>query len=288
MLKHLLTITLIFVFCTAQAAGTALRFGIASTPSSGDALETVYKDLNDYLAEKLGRDVTPVTEQDFTSMNTLLRKGQVDFAATGSTALTPRDRNTLRIIAIPVIHGKMSFRSYIITNKRYKITSVKELKGHTFAFTDRMTGSGALYPIYLIIKTFNNSPEHILKKIYYTRSNERSIYLLNRGVIEAAAVDSVVFDKIHKHTPKATENITVIHKSPEMIAPPFVASARLDSVTLRRLKNILLNMHNDPEGRVVLREMNIDRYAPAGRKAYQSFMDIRKSVDSFGHTIIKQ
>lgn len=286
MFKHLLTLTLIFVFCAAQAA-EPLRFGIASTPSSGGEADTVYKDLNDYLAEKLGHDIVTVKKQNSETLSSMIKNGEIDFAAAGTFEVTDAGRSALRMVAIPVVHGRMSYRSYIIANTRFNITSIKGLKGHTFAFTDRMTGSGAIYPVYLMLKTFKAQPQRILGKIYYTQSNERTVYLVNMGVVEAAAVDGMVFNRIRKRTPKETEHIAVIHKSPEMIAPPFVASARLNPNTLRRLKNILLNMHNDPEGRIVLREMKIDRYEPAGRKTYQTLTDIQNTVDSFGHSAIQ-
>ena len=273
----LIRLFLIFLISAQVFAAGTVKFGIASAVPEGTP-DYALEDLYDYLSEKLGRKVEPVVQPNAQEIDSMVENHEVDFASVCSTTVSP-DR--VRIIAIPEINGTHSYKTYIIANKKYGIKNVSQLKGRTFAFTDKLTGSGSLYPSYLLIKTFKKLPDEILKKSYYTQSNEQSIYLVYKGVVDAAAVDGAMFEAYKKNNPKQASAITVIHRSPVLIAPPFVASSSMDSHTYTRIKNILLKMDGDPEGRIVLNELSIDRFVPARYKDYENLMRIKSAVDKF-------
>ncbi|MGE4318543.1 MAG: PhnD/SsuA/transferrin family substrate-binding protein [Deferribacterales bacterium] len=273
----IIRIIFILLICSVSFA-QPLKFGIASIVPEGTP-DYALNDFYSYLSGKLGREIEPVMENSYENVDSKLANNEVDFASVCSTAFSSKGR--IRIIAIPEINGRHSYKTYIIVNKKFGIKKVTELKNKTFAFTDKLTGSGSLYPSYLIISTFKQLPEEVLKKTFYTQSNEQSIYLVNKGVVDAAAVDGAVFDEYQKNNPKQTTSIEVIHRSPEVIAPPFVASPSMDEYTYNRLKSILLNMDDEIEGRIVLGELSIDRFVPARYRDYENLIRIRNTVEKF-------
>ncbi len=277
MKTKLILLLIIFTLC---AQAEPLKFGIASIVSPEASLN-LYTDMNNYLADKLGEEITPIIKRDYDEMNRMIQENDVDFASVCTGAIPYLNKDKVRVLAVPEINGKHSYKSLIITNKKYGIKTIKDLKGRTFAFTDRLSNSGTLYPTYMIITDFGTAPDRVFKKIFYTKSHDKSIYLVNKGVIQAAAVDSLIFEIIKKEHPEEVENITVIHSSPEIISPPFVASSSLSREKFDVLKNALLNMDKNEKGRRILKGLNIDRFVPADISDFDSIIKMKALVEKY-------
>jgi len=265
---------------TVYVDAAPLRFGIASIISPEESL-ALYHDFNEYIGKKLNTDVETIIKRDYDVMNQMIRSSNVDFASICTGAVAYLDDSDLRIIAVPEVNGKHSYQSYIITNKNLHIRSVTDLKGVRFAFTDRLSNSGTIYPSFLIIKHFKKAPEDIFQKIYYTKSHDKSIYLVNKSVVEAAAVDSLIFEYLKRERPAEVDNIVVIHKSPEIISPPIVASKSVSDKLFHKIQNILLNMHKDEVGSKILRDLHIDKFVNASLSDFETIREIKKSVETF-------
>lgn len=271
---------LIFIFIPLFLYAEPLRFGIASIISPEESL-ALYHDFNNYIGKKLGREVETIIKRDYDVMNEMIKTNQVDIASICTGAMAYLQEQETRVLAVPEIDGKHSYRSYIITNKSFDINSISDLEGKVFAFTDRLSNSGTIYPSYLIINHFKRSPLDVLRKIYYTKSHDKSIYLVNIGVVEVAAVDSLIFDFIKRQKPQDVANIRIIYKSPEIISPPIVATASINEKLFDKVKSILLNMDKDPEGAKILKYLNIDRYVKAEMKDFEIIRDIKDSIEKF-------
>lgn len=265
---------------TLSAHAEPLKFGIASIVSPEASLN-LYTDLNNYLANEMGESITPIIKRDYDEMNRMIQENDVDFASVCTGAVPYINKNKVRVLAVPEINGKHSYKSLIITGKKYGIKSIRDLKDKTFAFTDRLSNSGTLYPTYMILSSFNLPPDRVFKKIFYTKSHDKSIYLVNKGVVQAAAVDSLIFEIIKKEHPADVKNIEVIHSSPEIISPPFVASSSLSREKFEALKNALLNMDKNEKGRKILRGLNIDRFVPADIADFDPIIKMKAAVEKY-------
>lgn len=271
--------TIIFLVVSAVYA-EPLKFGIASIVSPEESLN-LYSELNDYLAEKMGTQISPVIKRDYDEMNRMITENEVDFASVCTGALTYLDKKKIKVLAVPEINGKHSYRSFIITNKKYGINSLDDLNGKIFAFTDRLSNSGTLYPTFMVIKHFNRSPEKVFRKIFYTKSHDKSIYLVNKGVVQAAAVDNLIYKFIQENKPDAVSEIKIIHQSPDIISPPIIASPKMSQENYDKIKNILLGMDRDKKGKAILAKLKIDRFVSASVEDYEIITKMKAEVDKF-------
>ncbi|MGE4268393.1 MAG: phosphate/phosphite/phosphonate ABC transporter substrate-binding protein [Deferribacterales bacterium] len=267
-------------FCLTSAFGQPLKFGIASIVSPEESLN-LYSEMNDYLSEKLGKPIVPVIKRDYDEMNRMIAENEVDIASVCTGALPYLNDKQVRVLAVPENEGKHSYRSFIIANKKYGIKSISDLQGKVFAFTDRLSNSGTLYPSFMVIQKFQKTPEKVFSKIYYTKSHDRSIYLVNKGVIQAAAVDSLIFNFIKANEPEKVSNIAVIHQSSDLISPPIVASANLSKENYDKIRKILLDMDKDKKGKSILKRLKIDRFVPASVEDYHLIKKMKAEVDKF-------
>lgn len=279
-MKKFFLFLLIFVFFLSFNSQAQLKFGIASMISPEETF-ILYKDLNDYIAEKLDMPIETVLKKDYSDMNKLIVNNKVDFALVCTGSFFFLKENEYKLMVTPVIDGKSTYRSYIIVNNTTGIDELGELKGKTFAFADRLSNSGSIYPKYIIIKRFNISYEDFFQKTFYTHSHDKSIYLVNKGVIDGAAVDSLVYDYLAETKPDEVKNIRIIHKSPYFPAPSIVASGAIDKKLFDEITRILLKMHKDPKGKKILKDLNIDKFVVTNPERFEEIRKMQKLVDDF-------
>jgi len=279
-MRNIKFIFIILMFLASIVNAETLRFGIASIISPEESL-ALYHDFNTYIENKLGRKVDMIIKRDYDVMNQMIKSNRVDIASICTGAMAYLDEKEVKVLAVPEVDGKHSYRSYIITNNSFDINSISDIEGRAMAFTDRLSNSGTIYPSFLIINHFGKHPEDVLSKIYYTKSHDKSIYLVNKGVVEVAAVDSLIFDFMKRERPEEVANIKIIMKSPEIISPPIVASASIDKDLFDKIQNILLNMDHDKEGLKILKFLNVDRYVKADIADFKIIKEINESVEKF-------
>lgn len=256
-----------------------IRFGVASVISPGESYSQ-YSALSDYLGKKLNMKVAFFQKDSYAKMNTMIRDGEVDVATVCTGALLDLNEKDYKVLAIPVVRGKSSYHSYIIVSEKSGIKSVDELKGQTFAFTDSLSNSGALYPTYLITKNTNQNPDRYFSKVYYTGNHDKSIFLVNSGVVAGAAVDSLIFEYFREKYPEKVANIRIIDVSPEFLAPPIVASGKVPEKLFKKMQNALTNMHKDDEGRKILRGILVDMLIPPDSHSLDSMIEMKKFLDA--------
>lgn len=238
-----------------------LRVGLAGITSPGTSA-TKYGDVLAYLSKKLKRPFQLVQRKSYAEINQLLADDKLDmaFICTGGY-LSVSDK--VEIVAAPVFRGSSTYNSYIIVNKKSGLKTFQDLKGKSFAFTDPLSLSGYRYPRWLVAQE-GSRPREYFGKIVYTYNHDNSIKRVQNGLVDGAAIDSLVYEYFYLTNPSAISNLSIIHRSPDMPAPPVVVSKSLDAGLKEKIKNIFKDMEDDPSGQILLERLALDRYATVG------------------------
>ena len=256
----------------------SLRFAIAAVVSPKKTF-FLYQDMLNYIGEKLDRPIKLIQRTNYGEINLLIKSGYIDIALICSGAYIFGENNTgMDILVVPKVYGKSEYQSYIIVQKDSDIETFEDLKGKTFAFSDPLSNSGKLFPSYKIYM-LTETPESFFKEYIYTYSHDNSINAIARGIVDGAAVDSLIWEYENETNPSITSNTRIIEKSPFFAINPIVTSKRLDSRTKTELKNILLNMHKDPTGQRILQRLKIDSFVLIKKEAYDSIRMMYKAVN---------
>lgn len=266
---------LIFTFSFAET----IKFGVSSVISAGNTVY-LYERLNEYISKKLGQNVELVSKKNYSEMNELIENAEVDIASVCSGAIAFLKDDSYVLLAIPVVNGKPKYRSYFIVKKDFDYKDLTSLKGKTIAFTDKLSFSGTIYPLYF----FNNNNidvENYFSNIYFTGSHDKSIYLVSKGVVDIAPVDSLIYEHEKIVSPEIIGNTKIIFKSPDFPIPPIIASKKINVRLLNRIKSILINMDKDEKGRKILRQLNIDRFEDGLGYDYSDVIKISREVENY-------
>lgn len=252
-------------------------FAVSAMASPAQTL-VHFAEFRDYLEEKLETHVHLKQRRTYEEINSLLYDASVQMAFTCTGGyLAGRQAFGLEILAVPVVNGKTSYQSYIITDKHNPATSLEELRGQVFAFTDPLSLSGRIYPV-AELNSRGYMTKRFFKKTFYTESHDKSIEAVATGIADGAAVDSLIFDSLYELSDPFAQQVRIIHKSKEFGMPPVVVTPSLDKEKKRTLLKVLLGMANDPRGQVVLKHLEMDGFAIATPELYHSAILLQKQL----------
>jgi len=252
-----------------------LRIGMGAmiTPKEG---YVYYQRLQAYIGKKLGRTVKLVDRGSYKEMNRLLETGDLDAAfVCAGPYVEGKDKFGMELLAMPLVKGKSVYYSYIVVRTDSQITQFEELRGKAFAFADPKSNSGKLVPTYMLAR-MNETPDSFFSHYIFTYGHDKSIRAVTEGLVDGAAVDSLIWDYVAQRQPKLIQQIRIIARSEPYGIPPVVVRPGLAPELKKRLKDILLSASSDPEGNDILRGMMIDRFVAGDDANYDTIRQMNR------------
>jgi len=241
-----------------------------------------YRQLLDYIGEKLGRDVQFIQRKTYGEINELLGIGHIDlaFICSGPYA-AGREIYNFELIATPQVQNSYFYQSYLIVNKASKFIYIDDLKGRVFAFTDPDSNTGKLVPTYWLFE-MGEQPETYFSKTIYTYSHDNSILAVAKALVDGAAIDGLIWEYYHQNDPVFTSRTRIIRKSEHYGIPPIVASKHLSSELKDRIRQLFFSMHDDPKGQKILAELMIDKFVTPKDEWYDSIRQMELKIALMG------
>ncbi len=260
-----------------QEFGETLRVAVGGmiTPKEGFAY---YRRFLDYLEAKTAIPVEYVDRSDYAEINRLIEAGEVDVGfVCGGPYVVGHKKFGMELLAAPVAYGAPVYYSYIIVPKKSPAVRLEDLRGTRFAFADPLSNSGKLVPTYMLAR-MGETPESFFKETVFTYGHDKSIKAVAEGLVDGAAVDSLIWEYANKTNPRYTRETRVLIKSPPYGTPPVVARPGLDPEWKKKVRDALLSAHEDPVGREILNGMMIERFIEIDDSAYDSIREMKEWV----------
>lgn len=256
-----------------KADASRLRFGVAPVLSPLATAKN-YETLANYLGERLGRTVELVQGKSYTEINAMVRSGDVSLAFVCSGAFVVGRREFgMEALVIPVVNGQKTYNSYLIVPTRSAAKTWEDLRQKTFAFTDPLSNTGRIVPVY-VISQMGETPERFFKSTIFTYGHDKSIQAVADGLVDGAAVDSLVYDFIVKRDPALAARTKVIWKSPPYGINPVVVNPNISPELRQQFESIFLGMSDDPKGKEILKYLGIDTFTKPDAAAYDAIEEM--------------
>jgi len=251
-----------------EEPGNVLRMAVAAMISPKETL-AYYQELLGYIGKKSGFRVQLVQRKTYDEVNQLFLREQIDlaFICTGPFAAS-REKFGFEAMATPQVRGQPFYQSYLIVPKDSPYQKFEDLKGRVFAFTDPDSNTGTMVPRFWLAE-LGEKPESYFSKTIFTYSHDNSILAVAKGLVDAAAVDGHQWEYFERFSPVYTSKTRVIRKSQPFGSPPLVASAQLNSAVRLKIQELMLAMHSDPEGKLILDKLLIDRFVAPREEWYE-------------------
>ncbi len=256
------------------SSGNSLRAAIAGVLSPAKTLE-YYQELLSYMGENLDREVTLFLKPTYAEINDLVRGQRVDVAFVCSLAYVKGNQESaMELLVAPQMEGETVYYSYLIVPKESNATSLREFKGASFAFTDPLSNSGHLAPSYQL-SFLGETPGSFFSRYVFTYSHDNSITAVANKLVDAAAVDSLIYDQMIISNPELVSRTKIIARWGPYGIPPVVVSTALDPQLKQQLRDFFLNLHNSDEGNRTLSNLGIDKFVVVPDDIYDSIREMK-------------
>jgi phosphonate transport system substrate-binding protein len=250
----------------AAAADPPIRFGLTAAAVRENL--DLYERWAAYLGRKVGRQVQFVQRRSYREAIELLQIGEHDFSWVCSLPYAKyRDAKFFGLLAVPVFEGEPLYRSYLIVHKDSPVTSLEELQGRVFAYSDPDSNTGYAVPRQMVHELGRN-PDGFFRHTFFTYSHTETIEAVAERVADGAAVDSYVWEYLNRNEPRLTAKTRIIRRSQTFGFPPLVYRIGVDDQLRARMTDALLTMDQDPDGRALLADLALDRFISASPTLY--------------------
>lgn len=258
-----------------QTSKPPIRIGL--TPVFLDDQAVFINEWRDYLQQHLDRPVVFVQRGSYREITGLLNAGKLDFAWLCGYPYV-RNKKSLRLVAVPLYHGKPLYQSYLIVpsydNQTY---SINDLLLKNFAFSDPDSNSGHLYTEYLLAKQGKKSSV-FFNKTFFTWSHRKVVEAVAIGLAHGGAVDGYVWDTLSLAHPELTSKTRVVNRSPEFGYPPFVAGIVALKQDIEAFRQVLFHMTRDEAGLRLLKKLNLDGFTLGDDSLFDSIEEMSRMV----------
>ena len=235
------------------------RVAIAPIFSPEKSLE-MYQGFIDYMAGKLGRKPVSLYRPTYSQTNDLVRYQRCDLAVVCTYPFIRGEREFgMQALAVPRIKGKTTYRSLILIPQSSSVTSLLDLRGKRFGSADIVSTTGWLFPAMTLMEC-GEDPNHFFGEHVITGSHDRSIQAVVDGFVDGAGVHGIVYDQMIAEDPSISKKVKILVKSPPFGIPPVVVHPDMDKNLRNEVLSVLLNMHNDDRGRLILEKLQIERF----------------------------
>jgi len=259
------------------ASGEELRFAVSAMLSPTTTFDA-YDALLGHIASELGRPYRMVQRRTYEEVNNLLLAGDVDLAFICSGALTAFAPDApIELIAAPVVHGETTYKSVVVVRSDSSYRSFADLRGGRFAFTDVLSNTGHLYPTFRLHE-LGTTAEAFFSAVTLTGAHDRSVLAVHRKLVDAAAVDILIYDQLLEMEPSYAEQLRVIETSPPFAIPPVVAPTSVPAPLRKRLGAILVALSKDPAHRELLAPLGFDGFTRIDPSAYEPIRRMHDAV----------
>ena len=245
-----------------------------------------FKPLGAYLSKKTGMEIKFTVLSRYGNLIESFEKEKMDGAFFGSfTGAAAIYKLGVIPLARPVnLDNTSTYQGYIFVRKDSNIKDVKDMKGKRMAYVEKSTTAGYLFPLAYLREHGISSPDTFFREYYFTGSHDAAVDAVLGRKADVGAAKHSIYDRMKKDNPRIDQELVIIARSPSVPSNGLCVRRDLDEGLKKKLKDALLNIHNDPEGQAVLKKFGalkfIDTtagdYEPVHELAVKAGIDLKK------------
>ena len=172
-----------------------------------DIIRNTYMPILNKVAKDAGYKARTIIVNDYDALGRALKNGTADIGWFSPAAYVSAKKDTnLQPLVTPKVNNNTSYTGYIIAKKGSGIKSINDLQGKSFAFVDKKSASGYVYPRAALLENGKN-PEHFFSSTSFLGSHNKVIDAVISGEVQAGATYSEAFDDAGQ---KAVANLDII------------------------------------------------------------------------------
>ncbi|WP_217647447.1 phosphate/phosphite/phosphonate ABC transporter substrate-binding protein [Amphritea atlantica] len=241
---YALTLLLSLSLSAPDADADTLTFGVVPQQSA-KRLAQLWTPIFNYLSEKTGETIRFSTAHDIPTFEKRLLAGEYDIAY-----MNPYHYTVFHQVPGYQALAKQKdkrIQGIVVVRKDSPLTELAELNGQTLAFPSPAAFAASIVPrAQMGLEGIHITPKYV--------SSHDSVYLgVSRGFFVAGGGVMRTFNNI---APEVKAQLRVLWRTPTYTPHAIAVHPRINAETVAKLRNALLAMNDDPEGRALLKAIN--------------------------------
>jgi len=235
--------------------------------------------LADYITQETGIPVEVTIKKSYREIIEAMENKEVDFCYAGPLVYVEAHEKAGAIPLIkPTANKNPFYYCLIIVHSESDINSIKDLKGKQFAFTDKDSTSGYLFPRAMLAEEGVKSLD-FFSKVLYTKSHDSSMEGVYQKYIDGAGIFDYPFEK--EDNPK-TKELKILKKSDPIPMGPIMISKKFDPKVAKELQRVFLKIGKTEDTKIIAEKIKVDGYVEAKDSDYDSIRKVLKILKTLG------
>lgn len=213
-----------------------------------------YEPLGEYLSRKTGTKISFKVLPRYGNIVDNFNSSGLDGAFFGSFTYTLAHAKVgVEVLARPVgFDNTSTYYGMIFVRRDSGIRTAADMKGKRFVFVDRATTAGYLLPLEYFHDHGISDCKSYLKECYFAGTHDDAILDVLNKKADIGAAKNTVFQRLAKEDPRILKELVVLTRSPDVPENALALRKDIDGSLRNLLKESLLTMHVDPDGKKVL------------------------------------
>jgi phosphonate transport system substrate-binding protein len=239
-----------------------------------------YEPLSEYLSNRVGAKVLLKVLSRYGNIIDNFVSNDLDAAFFGSFtgALALRKLGVEAVARPEWADGTSTYHGLLFVRKESGIRNGADMKGKRFVFVDKATTAGFLLPLHYFQSQGIDDYRTWFQESYYAGTHEGAIYDVLEKRADIGAAKNTVFDRLAAADPRVSDELMVLARSPDVPANALFVRKNLDERLKMRLKETLLAMDRDEDGKEVLQGLGARRFIETTEEDYAVVFDFAENV----------
>ncbi len=239
-----------------------------------------YLVLRKYLFDRLGITVNFTSLSRYGNIIERFAAENMDGAFFGSFTygLAHRQLGVEPLVRPVNLDGTSTYHGYIFVRKDSGIRSTGDMKSKRFAFVERATMAGYLFPLAYFKASNIPDPQRYLGQSFFAGSHDAAILAVLNREADIGAAKNTIYDQLAGENPRIEQELIILSTSGVVPQNCLAVRKDLDPDLKAELKQALLEMEKNPEGAEVLRKFGARGFVETTDRDYAYLYNLTTQV----------
>lgn len=239
-----------------------------------------YRVLKKYVSEKLGITVNFTSLSRYGNIIERFQVEKMDGAFFGSfTGALAIQKLGVEPLARPVNpDGTSTYHGYIFVRKNSGIRTSDDMRGKRFAFVERATTAGYLFPLAYFKQHHIADYNSYFRETFFAGSHDAAIMAVLNGDADVGAAKNTIYDQLSQENSRIERELVILAASRTVPQNGLAVRRDLDPELKRGLKQVLLDMEKSPQGIEALRQFGARGFVETTEKDYRYVYTLSREV----------
>lgn len=242
----------VLVACQSEEKEETLVIGFFPAQDSGEIASTV-KPLAERLSEELGIEVKESVMTNYNALVDAMGANQVQIGFIPAFGyVLAHEEYDVDVILKSMRRGEGSYRAQYLVRTDSEINDFTDFKDKTWAFPDKASTSGYLFPAKQLMKELDFTSMIELEEEFFdhmmeTGTHEAAAISVLEGDADIATTHSHVLDNLSDEYPDIKEKLRVIGYTDDIPNDTISVVKELDQEMVEKIKQAFLTFNKDDE-----------------------------------------